>query len=316
MNILIAEDDTISARLLEQTLQSWGHQTLVAEDGDTAWEIYQKEKPGLILSDWVMPGLDGLELCRRIRASNFPGTDPVYFILLTARNSVESLAAGFAAGADDYIAKPFAPEELRARVQAGLRILSLQHELVGARKKLEKLALTDSLTGMLNRRALLDSLRRDEDRMRRAQRPVGVVLADVDHFKEVNDRWGHETGDRILQLVAQCLQASVRTGDYVGRWGGEEFLLVLPDADIIQSAEIAERCRSMLETQRVRTADGDIVRVSASFGAAATEGVQRTDIMDLVQQADKAMYWAKEAGRNKVKIWVSGADEMRRRKAG
>ncbi|MDP6850178.1 MAG: diguanylate cyclase [Planctomycetota bacterium] len=313
MNILIAEDDSVTCRMLQRTLESWGHNVFSAEDGDTAWALYQQELPNLVITDWVMPGIDGLELCRRIRAANLHSANPVYFILLTARNSVQSLAAGFAAGADDYIAKPFDNAELRARVHAGMRIIALQQELISAREEMERLSLTDTLTGLLNRRALTEALRRDEDRMRRENRPIGVVLTDVDNFKNFNDRYGHETGDHVLELVSNCMKASVRTGDYVGRWGGEEFLLVLPGADIIQSAEVAERCRVMLESQRITTPSGEVLQITSSFGAASTEGANRTDVMALVQQADKAMYWAKDAGRNRVKIYVSSADPANRK---
>ncbi len=313
MNILISENDSVTCRMLRRTLESWGHTVFSAEDGDTAWAIYQQELPNLVITDWVMPGFDGPELCRRIRAANLHSANPVYVILLTARNSVQSLAAGFAAGADDYITKPFDNAELRARVHAGMRIIALQQELISAREEMERLSLTDSLTGLLNRRALVEALRRDEDRMRRENRAIGVVLTDVDNFKNFNDRYGHETGDRVLELVANCMKASVRTGDYVGRWGGEEFLLVLPGADIIQSAEVAELCRVMLESQRITTPNGEVLQMTSSFGAASTEGTNRVDVMSLVQQADKAMYWAKEAGRNRVKIYVSSADPANRK---
>jgi len=307
MNILIAEDNAVTCRLLTRALESWGHTVFAAGDGTQAWNIYQQQSISLVLSDWMMPGIDGLELCRRIRASNLHSSNPSYIILLTAQDSVESLAAGFAAGADDYIAKPFDNAELQARVHAGMRIIALQKELIDAREQVEHMALTDSLTNIFNRRALVDALRRDEDRMRRDNRSIGIVLADVDRFKQVNDTWGHESGDRILELVAKCMQASVRTGDYVGRWGGEEFLLVLPGADIIQSAEVAERCRTLIEAQTIGLENGASLSVTSSFGVAATEGVNRCDIMDLVQQADKAMYWAKDAGRNRVKIHVGSA---------
>ncbi|PCH79702.1 MAG: diguanylate cyclase response regulator [Planctomycetota bacterium] len=307
MNILIAEDDAVTCRLLTRALESWGHTVFAAADGSRAWDLYHEESINLIVSDWVMPGIDGPELCRRIRASNIHSSNPAYIILLTGKDSVESLAAGFAAGADDYIAKPFDNAELQARVHAGMRIIALQKELIDAREQVERLALTDSMTGLLNRRALVDALRRDEDRMRRQNRPIGIVLADLDRFKKVNDTWGHESGDRVLEMVAKCMQASVRTGDYAGRWGGEEFLLVLPGADIIQSAEVAERCRTLIESQAISLDNRNALGVTCSFGVASTEGVGRCDIMDLVQQADKAMYWAKDAGRNRVKIHLGTA---------
>ncbi len=307
MDILIAEDDAVTRRMLQKTLENWGHRVIAAKDGEEALAAYTRGGIHLVLTDWMMPGMDGPELVRQIRSTQLYTSIQAYLILLTSRNSVEDLQAGFDAGGDDFIAKPWNDIELKARVQSGIRLVELQAEL-------ERMAHTDALTSLINRRALVESLRRDEDRMRRENRPIGVVMTDVDHFKSFNDRYGHDVGDQVLRLVGQCLAASVRGGDYFGRWGGEEFLLVLPGADIIQSAEVAERCRMLLESQRLRTKDGRVLHVTASFGAAATEGASRDDIMTLVQQADKAMYWAKDSGRNRVKIYVSSADPAQRRK--
>ncbi len=307
MDILIAEDDAVTRRMLQKTLESWGHRVTAARDGKEALEAYTRGGIHLVLTDWMMPGMDGPELVRHIRKTKLFSSVRAYVILLTSRGTMDNLEAGFSAGANDFIAKPWNPVELKARVQSGVQIVELQTEL-------ERMAHTDALTSLINRRALVESLRRDEDRMRRENRPIGIVMTDVDHFKSFNDRYGHDVGDQVLRLVGQCLSASVRGGDYVGRWGGEEFLLVLPGADIIQSAEVAERCRTLLESQRLRTKDGRVLHVTASFGAAATEGATREDVMTLVQQADKAMYWAKDSGRNRVKIYVSSADPAQRKK--
>jgi diguanylate cyclase (GGDEF)-like protein len=308
MHILIAEDDTVTRRMLQKTLEQWGHEVVATDSGTEAWKAFQKNNFRLLITDWVMPGLDGLELCQKARAYAGELGRPVYVILLTSRGSVQDLAAGLNAGADDFIAKPFSQDELHARVHSGERIVSLQQQLIGAREEMERLALTDSLTNLFNRRALIETMRKDEDRMRREGKPIGLVMGDIDNFKLINDTYGHQTGDRILKMVSECLLASIRTGDHAGRWGGEEFVLVLPGADIIQCAEIAERCRALLESQRVTLPGGEVLKVTASFGAASTEGAQRTNIMSLVQQADKAMYWAKNAGRNRVKIYVASAD--------
>ncbi len=305
MKILIAEDDTVTRRMLQRTLEKWGHEVAAACDGREALEIYRRGGYHLVLTDWMMPGPKGPELCRRMKETSLrSGIDP-YIILLTSRNTPQDLQEGLDAGASEYIKKPYEQIELRARVKVGLRILEMQQEL-------HRLASTDQLTNLLNRRELVKLLRRDEDRMRRENRPMGILMADVDHFKNVNDSYGHDLGDQVLIRVAQSLEASVRGGDYVGRWGGEEFLVVLPGADVIQSAEVAERCRNTLEQQRFRTPDGGTLAVTASFGAASTEGADRCDVMELVQQADKALYWAKESGRNRVKIYVPSADRPRR----
>ncbi|RMH00880.1 MAG: diguanylate cyclase, partial [Planctomycetota bacterium] len=307
MDILIAEDDATTRRLLQKTLEKWGHRVQAAPNGEEALAIYRRGGVHLVITDWMMPGMDGPELVQRIRATRLFSSIQPYVILVTSKSSMDALEEGFEAGANDFIGKPWNDIELRARVGSGVRIIELQAEL-------ERLAHTDSLTSLINRRALVEALRRDEDRMRRENRPIGVILVDVDHFKTFNDRYGHDLGDQVLKMTGQCLQGSVRGGDYVGRWGGEEFLVVLPGADIIQAAEVAERCRTRLESQRLRTEDGRVLHVTASFGAAATEGANREDIMTLVQQADKAMYWAKESGRNRVKIYVASADPASRKK--
>lgn len=309
MQILVAEDDPVTRRLLRKTLESWGHDVTAVADGASAWVRWQQGGIRLLIADWMMPGMDGPELCHRIRAANTGSLQPVYLIILTARDTVQDLATAFKAGADDFIRKPFDNDELRARLQAGERILALTQELIRAREEMERLALTDALTGLPNRRAILDLLRKEEDRMRRDNRPVAIVMGDIDHFKAVNDRYGHKDGDRVLRLVADGLAASVRGADTVARWGGEEFLLLLPGADVIQAAEVAERCRTLIASQRLTGPDGQTFQVTISLGAAATEGTNRCDVMALVQQADKALYWAKNAGRNRVKIYIASAEE-------
>jgi diguanylate cyclase (GGDEF)-like protein len=308
MKILVAEDDPITRKLILRSLQDQPQQLLSAADGSQAWEIYQRERPELIITDWLMPGLDGLELLGRIRASNKDRSIQPYILMLTAKAETDDLKAGFEEGASDFITKPFQPIELTARLRVGIQNQTLARELEQARRESEHLALTDPLTGLMNRRALLDNLRTDEDRALRGRQPLSVILADVDRFKSVNDDFGHNTGDRALQVVSDALRAGMRTGDHVGRWGGEEFLILLPNTDLIQAAEVAERCRTMLTRQQVRCDDGQMMRVSSSFGVASADGVQRPDVMDLVNQADKALYWAKEAGRNRVKIYVASAD--------
>lgn len=315
MNILIAEDDPVSRRLLQRTLENWGNTVIVAKDGEEAWSMYQDNRARLVITDWLMPLLDGPGLCRRITEANADHHDPAYVIMLTSRDSTDDLAAGLFAGANDFIAKPFHQEELRARLRNGERILALQEQLVLAHEQMRQLAMTDPLTQLFNRRAMLEFLRRDEDRMRRERRPLGVVMLDLDHFKAVNDRHGHGIGDEVLKAVAGNLTSCVRGGDYVGRWGGEEFLIALPGADPIQCAEVAERCRVLIAAQRHPLESGQVLSVSASLGAASTEGIERCDLASLIQNADKALYWAKEAGRNRVKIYVPSADPSARRRA-
>lgn len=313
MRILIADDDSVIRRLIQRVLQKEGLPMLIAKDGQEAWRIYQEERPELVITDWEMPGLTGIELCKKIRQANEKSPLQPFILMLTSRSSKEDLATGFfEALSNEFIAKPFNKIELLARFRAGAKSMALQMELEKQRKINETLAMTDSLTGLVNRRALMHTLRVDEDRSRRARQPLGIVMTDVDKFKTINDEFGHNTGDQVLKVVSDCLRACIRSGDHVGRWGGEEFLLVLPNTDIIQAAEIAERCRALLAQQDIRAEDGRVVKISSSFGVASADGLDRPDVMELVNEADKALYWAKEAGRNRVKIYVASADPERR----
>ncbi len=308
MKILIAEDEIVPRRILEKQLQDWGHEVIVAKDGREAIQLHQQHGTKMIITDWRMPRLDGPGLCSEIRAAEVDSETPAYIILLTGKTSSEDLALGMDAGANDFISKPFKPLELNARMRNGLKILELQEELLREKEEAVQLSRTDALTQLMNRRAMLDVMRLDEDRMRRERRPLGIVMIDIDKFKNVNDSHGHAVGDMVLKAAAECFSHTIRGGDYVGRWGGEEFLIALPGADIIQCAEVAERCRNRLAALRFTLDDGTILRVTSSFGTASAEGTDRAELLDLVNHADKALYWAKEAGRNRVKIYVASAD--------
>jgi len=313
MRILIADDDPVIRRLIQRVLRDEGYPMLIAKEGNEAWRIYQEERPDLVITDWEMPGMNGIELCKKIRKANEESPLQPFILMLTSRSSTEDLAVGFfEALSNEFIGKPFQRVELLARFRAGAKNMALQLELEEQRRINENLAMTDSLTGLVNRRALMQTLRVDEDRCRRGRQPLGIVMTDIDKFKTINDEFGHNTGDQVLKIVSDCLRACVRFGDHVGRWGGEEFLMVLPNTDIIQAAEIAERCRALLAAQEIRSEDGRLVKISSSFGVASADGIDRPDVMELVNEADKALYWAKEAGRNRVKIYVASADPERR----
>jgi len=308
MHILIAEDDAVSRRVLYESLCQSGHEVAVAEDGRQAFKLQQELGIKTIITDWMMPRLDGPGLCKRIRAEAEDQTNPAYIILLTSMDRSEDLAHGIEMGANDFIRKPFNRIELEARLRNAERMLDLQQELLRKQEEATRLAMTDSLTGMRNRRAMLDALHLDEDRTRRERQPLGLVMVDLDHFKAINDSYGHAAGDQVLISVAQCLQACVRGGDYIGRWGGEEFLMALPGADIIQCAEVADRCRKLLASHRVLLDNGLALRITSSFGATSGEGPDRPDLFQLIEQADRALYWAKESGRDRVKIYVGSVD--------
>jgi diguanylate cyclase (GGDEF)-like protein len=297
MKILIAEDDAVSRRVVEQFLKKWGYDVVSVCDGQAAWELLDSdEAPRIAILDWVMPGVEGVDICRRVRARL--GRSYVYLILLTASVEKERLLGGLNAGADDFLTKPFNGEELHARLRVGERILKMQDELIAARDALHFRVSHDTLTGAASRGATMDFLHRELSRGLREGRPTGVVLADLDSFKAINDRHGHQAGDAVLEEVARRMMASVRTYDCVGRYGGEEFLIVLPTADENGTFRQSERIRQMLEATPVRFSNVRIP-VTSSFGVAASDGLQRPEISDLIRAVDAALYRAKGLGGNR-----------------
>jgi len=299
-SVLIAEDDPLFRRMIERWFERWDYRATVVENGLQAWEVLQKEDaPQLAILDWMMPGIDGLELCRRIRSRD---QGPYrYVLLLTARDDKQDVVAGLEAGADDYLTKPFEVDELRARVRAGKRILDLQAALLHARDKLQSVAAHDALTALWNRGAILDLLRGELSRRKRTTDALGVIMADVDHFKKINDTHGHLVGDAVLQEVTRRLASSLRQYDSVGRYGGEEFLIVLPACNAPNLLISAERLRRCIADQPVETSVGQIP-VTLSLGLASVEqGETRTpDCETLLRRADEALYAAKRRGRNRV----------------
>jgi diguanylate cyclase (GGDEF)-like protein len=299
-SVLIAEDDPLFRRMIERWFERWHYRVTVVENGLDAWEVLQKEDaPQLAVLDWMMPGMDGLELCRKIRSRD---QGPYrYVLLLTARDDKRDVVAGLEAGADDYLTKPFEADELRARIRAGKRILDLQAALLRARDELQSVADHDTLTGLWNRRAILDLLRGEISRRKRTIDALGVIMADIDHFKKINDTYGHLVGDAVLQEVTRRLAASLRQYDAVGRYGGEEFLIVLPACNAPNLLISAERLRRSIADQPVETSAGQIP-VTLSLGLASLEqGEKETpDCETLLRHADEALYAAKARGRNRV----------------
>jgi diguanylate cyclase (GGDEF)-like protein len=296
-SILIADDDPVSRRLLQVSLGHSGYRVTVAADGAEALRVLDgQDGPRLAVLDWMMPERDGLEVCRTIRKC--ARESYVYIILLTARGYRDEIVQGLEAGADDYITKPFHLHELKARLRTGRRILELQEELITAREHLRVQATHDSLTGLFNRMAIQDALMRELKRSRREGKPVAVILADLDHFKHINDTHGHAAGDVVLQATAERMRASFRAYDSIGRYGGEEFLVVLPGCDLAAGIEQAERLRTAISAQAVCVANATIP-VSMSLGVAATS-CDGTEPGPLLLAADKALYAAKSAGRNRV----------------
>lgn len=300
MKVLIVDDDPLMLRLLEASLTKWGHDILIARDGLQARSLIADRDNcvSMVLLDREMPGMDGLELCRQVRQSD--RGDYVYIILLTAHREKDDIVAGLDAGADDYVTKPFNPEELRVRLKAGLRIIRLERELVEANRRLHEQAVTDYLTGALNRRAMIGRLEEELSRSRRDGKSVAVCLADIDHFKRVNDCHGHAAGDAVLVQLVRMLSETSRRHDVVGRYGGEEFMLLLPAADVEAARRVAERCRKTVETRPI-AAEGQQLRITVSIGlAAAPAQGEPVTPGHLIAAADRALYEAKAAGRNRV----------------
>lgn len=293
MKLLIVEDDAVSRRLLESFLLKWGYDIVITSNGREAWEVLQEpEAPSLVISDWMIPDMDGLELCRKIRGMK--RAEYIYFIILTAKGEKEDVVAGLEAGADDYLIKPFNRDELKYRVKIGERIIDLEQRIL-------RLASTDSLTGVLNRRAFMERMEQEINRSLRENLPLSLILADIDHFKGVNDRHGHQVGDLVLQRFVIQLSGSSRPYDFVGRYGGEEFVVCLPAANGSQTRAIAERMRRSIEDMRIMLPDGSqSVRITASFGIVTLRLEQEDSVDSLIGRADDALYKAKHEGRNRV----------------
>ena len=291
MKVLIADDDPVSLLLLESTLADWGYEVTVARDGIAAWEALRGAlAPPIAVLDWMMPGLDGVEVCRKVRHES--DAPYVYLIMLTGKTDTRDIVQGMEAGADDYLSKPVDEQELQVRLRAGRRIVELQEAL-------RTQATRDALTGVWNRGAILKILERELNRSVREGASVGVVLADIDHFKRINDTLGHLTGDVVLQEMTTRMGAALRPYDALGRYGGEEFLIVLPGCDTAGTLTVAERVRTRISETPVQT-PGGVVDVTGSLGAATTDGCPSTSPSALIQLADLALYRAKSAGRNRA----------------
>jgi two-component system, cell cycle response regulator len=296
--ILIAEDDRMFRVLLQGWLEDRGYQVIVAENGQQAWDLLQSEcSPTLVILDWMMPGLSGPDVCRKLRER----TDLRYryVLLLTARSNKHDLVAGLQAGADDYLSKPFDAPELHARLNVGRRILELQEQLLAAQEALRFEATHDSLTGAWNGGAILQALGRELQRAGRMQTALGIMLLDLDNFKQVNDVHGHLVGDEVLRTSARRISETVRIYDLVGRYGGEEFLILAPGCIPPALRQQAERIRASI-AEPINSSAG-MLRISASIGIVGIDGQQSLpDPHGLVRAADQAMYRAKAKGKNRV----------------
>jgi two-component system cell cycle response regulator len=293
--VLVAEDDPMFRRIIESWLENWGYHVTLAEDGAKAWMILQQElPPQLIILDWIMPAVNGLDLCRMVREQK---RIPYQYILLaTAKDGKRDLVMGLEAGADDYVTKPFDKSELRARLRAGNRILTLQDEQMKAHEQLHYQATHDPLTGIWNRGEILEMLRRELDRAARSHSATGLLMLDIDHFKNINDTHGHLTGDEVLKEVTRRIAKAVRAYDSLGRYGGEEFLILLPGCSREQIDQGAERVRAAVDSGPIFVNEAK-VSVTVSIGAAVAIGSASAEGM--LGAADIALYRAK-VGRNRT----------------
>lgn len=301
MNILIAEDDTPTRMMLQSLLTKWRYTVTVARDGDEALRILSEPgHPHLVILDWMMPGIKGPEIVRRLREKE--NSNPHYIIIMTSAHNEHTVIQALAAGADDFIGKPFNSYELRARVAVGRRVKCLQQTLMDKLHKLEKatetisrLARTDELTGLHNRRSFSEIFALASNAAQRHNHPLALISIDLDHFKTVNDTFGHSAGDLVLKEFAALMQKMVRGEDIAVRWGGEEFIILLPHADCDAAAALAERIRAAFEHNPDRAVP---VVVTASFGVAQLRDGEQEEA--LIRRADAALYDAKHEGRNRV----------------
>ncbi|MHB8136423.1 MAG: GGDEF domain-containing response regulator [Anaerolineaceae bacterium] len=301
MKILLAEDDLTTSAILSAVLKKWGYEPILVKDGQEAWEtLQQPDCPSLVILDWLMPRMQGLEVIQHVRAKIVD--KPPYIILLTSKDEMESILSGLEAGANDYIKKPFDNAELRARIHVGQRSIELQTNLYETQKRLEHLATHDPLTGILNRRAILQSLSKELARIRREKQPnlksmLCIGFFDLDHFKQINDQHGHQSGDEVLIGLVNCLKGELREYDVFGRMGGDEFLIIAPGVDSENHENLFKRIVLSIEKCKIQTETG-ILSLTVSMGVSIAKPDCNED--QLLHTADIAMYQAKREGGNRV----------------
>jgi diguanylate cyclase (GGDEF)-like protein len=302
--ILVVDDDAVSRTLVEKHLKKAGFGVGLAANGSDALELFDNDFYPIVLSDWMMPGIDGPQLCRLIREKKTDGY--VFIILITARDSKTDIVSGLESGADDYLTKPIHPAELVARINTGIRILKLEQSLKNANEEIRQLSISDSLTGCFNRSYLTERFPQELRRAYRYLHPLSIVLADIDHFKQVNDTYGHQAGDEVLKVFADCINRQIRKKvDWVVRYGGEEFLIILPETGCDGAHSMAERLRVAVATKKIEI-NGAQINITASFGGVSVkfhmERMPDVDMDKLIHKADEQLYRSKGEGRNRVNL--------------
>ncbi len=301
VKILVADDSPVYRKLVEQTLSQEHYDVLLAKSGRQAMDLFVEHRPALVITDWSMPDISGIELCQRIRRDYQQFY--AYVILLTGNTDKEEVIEGLAAGADDYLTKPFHPGELQARVRVGRRIVDLHREVQDKNRQLEEMGLTDPLTGLPNRRAIDFWASRQLSAAVRHDFPIWVAMADLDHFKSINDTHGHDAGDVVLKRFADILKSNTRQSDICGRLGGEEFLVIITHVEKENVTIAIERIRKQFEAQKFTVARNTF-GATASFGIAGIRATSGPDFSYLVTRADAALYHAKRQGRNRVEFVI------------
>ncbi|MCK5220996.1 MAG: diguanylate cyclase, partial [Candidatus Aminicenantes bacterium] len=299
INLLIAEDDRVIRKIIEKSMKECGYNVFCVSDGEEAYRILENNNIQIAILDWMLPGIEGIELSRRIRSDK--EKNYTYIILLTSKKEQADMIDGFSAGVDDYITKPFDTNDLKARVKTGKRIIELQNQLIESQNRLREQATHDGLTNLLNRNAIFEIIEMEFARALRDKSPMGMIMMDIDHFKKINDTYGHQTGDDILQEVALRLKNGIRPYDNIGRYGGEEFLVVLPNCSIDQMLKVADRLRLKISGKKFKTRTKSL-DVSISMGIIVAEYPYDKSPELLIKVIDKALYEAKDRGRN---CWVS-----------
>jgi len=293
IKVLIAEDNVVSATILQKSIGGWGYDVVVARDGEKAWKAYKDKNVRLAVLDWMMPKINGLDLCKKIRENdhNAENKQYTYVILLTAKDQQKDLIKGFSAGADDYITKPFNHHELKARLKTGKRIIDLQRQL-------EEQADRDGLTGLWNRKRMFKLLEKEINRAQREKQPLATIMIDVDNFKRINDTYGHHCGDAVLLEVSSRFQKCVRNYDEICRYGGDELFVILPNCTMAMTQRIAERLRQSISEKKIHT-DLDALDVTISLGGVSSEIFFSKFLPEtLVIASDEALLKAKSKGRN------------------
>jgi diguanylate cyclase (GGDEF)-like protein len=316
LRILVVDDDATSRLIARTAVQSLGHECRTESDGARAWQSFQSHPPEVVISDWMMPGLSGLELCRRVRGDC---AGYAYFILVTSRKDLDRVLEGMNAGADDYLVKPLDPDDLQARLIAAARVTALHRQLAAQQATLEELnvsltdiARRDALTGLANRRAMQEDLEQLEARVSRYGHRYTLALIDVDHFKSYNDTYGHQEGDKVLARVAAELKRGSRSGDALYRYGGDELLCILPEQTAETGACAVERMRAAAERLAIPHTGNPTGVVTLSAGMAMFDPLRSRTVAEVLREADASLYESKQLGRNRVSCAVVAEGKRRR----